>query len=338
MYDIAVIIVTYNNLQETTKPCLASIFSAKTTTNFCVVVVDNKSNDDTVKYIANLYATEPRLLLVPSQSNLGFAGGNNIGIKSVKAGIYVLLNSDTLVTDYWLDRFLHFFNSHPEVGMAGPVSNFVGTDQMVDTSSPIVEEILQQGMDWATRCSGDYYYTNMLSFFCVAIRGDVLSEVGFLDESFGMGMFEDDDYCVRTLKNGYKLACIEDLFIYHKGSGSFNNVPNKIVKELFENNKSLYESKHGKKWTPRLNVNSFIALCLKYTEIHEMDVEKKCFKLSNKLKIMSKLYSETGSAQDNTHVDAILNSLSWKIISKINNVIDNSPLRSLGRWASKRFG
>ena len=105
MYDIAVIIVTYNNLQETTKPCLASIFSAKTTTNFCVVVVDNKSNDDTVKYIANLYATEPRLLLVPSQSNLGFAGGNNIGIKSVKAGIYVLLNSDTLVTDYWLSSF-----------------------------------------------------------------------------------------------------------------------------------------------------------------------------------------------------------------------------------------
>jgi GT2 family glycosyltransferase len=68
--------------------------------------------------------------------------------------------------------------------------------------------------------------------------------VGLLDETFGLGFFEDDDYCIRTRMVGYKLICIEDVFIYHKGSASFSALPD-ITHDLLRKNKMLLEAKFG---------------------------------------------------------------------------------------------
>jgi hypothetical protein len=83
----------------------------------------------------------------------------------------------------------------------------------------------------------------MLSFFCVALRRDVLDRVGMLDEDFGLGFYEDDDYCMRARHAGYKLICAEDVFVYHRGGGSFDRTGNDTRKIMKENRRKL-ETKH----------------------------------------------------------------------------------------------
>ena len=84
----------------------------------------------------------------------------------------------------------------------------------------------------------------MLSFFCVALRRDVLDRVGMLDETFGLGFYEDDDYCMRARHAGYKLVCAEDVFVYHRGGGSFDRIGNETRKMMKENRRKL-ETKYS---------------------------------------------------------------------------------------------
>ncbi len=123
MPKVIIIVLSYNSLEETTKPCLESIFAAQSDADFEVLVVDNASTDDTRDYLQQLQAQHANLKLILNRENKGFAGGNNAGIRAADADFYVLLNSDTRVTDHWLDKMLAFANEHPEVGLLGPVSN-----------------------------------------------------------------------------------------------------------------------------------------------------------------------------------------------------------------------
>ena len=104
----AVIVLSYNSLEETTKPCLESVFSAQTDAHFEVLVVDNASTDDTRDYLREMQGRHANLKLVLNPENKGFAGGNNQAVRAADADFYVLLNSDTRVTDHWLDKMLAF--------------------------------------------------------------------------------------------------------------------------------------------------------------------------------------------------------------------------------------
>ena len=78
----------------------------------------------------------------------------------------------------------------------------------------------------------------------MALRRSHFEKLGGLDESFGLGFYEDDDFCIRTLKAGYRLVCCEDVFVYHRGNESFKKSP-KAVTALMKHNKRLLEQKIG---------------------------------------------------------------------------------------------
>ena len=78
---------------------------------------------------------------------------------------------------------------------------------------------------------------------------DVYQRIGPLDEAFGRGFFEDDDYCRRIDELGLRIVCAEDVFIHHHLSASFNKLKNKDREALFKRNKALYEAKWGQ-WVP----------------------------------------------------------------------------------------
>jgi GT2 family glycosyltransferase len=79
----------------------------------------------------------------------------------------------------------------------------------------------------------------------------VLETVGELDEAFGIGFFEDDDYCRRVEQAGFRVACAEDVFVHHHLSASFAKMQSEEKRELFERNKRTYEAKWGT-WTPHV--------------------------------------------------------------------------------------
>ncbi|HPZ08938.1 MAG TPA: glycosyltransferase [Candidatus Eremiobacteraeota bacterium] len=285
MEKISIIILSYNSLEETTKPCLQSIYKVKTLIPFEVIVVDNFSTDGTRDYLLSVCNKYNNFRYILNDKNYGFSGGNNIGIRAAEGDYYILLNSDTIVTDYWLDKIDRFFEVHSEVGMAGPVSNSVGNEQCIYVKGKTEEEIMKEGILWAEKYSDHFFYTSMIGFFCVAIRKEVIDSVGFLDESYGLGMFEDDDYCFRVIEKGYKLACLEDVFIYHKGSISFKKYDK--LEELFHNNRKKFEDKFKIKWKSHYNTDSFIFVILHYMELMNdrnfLDIKEK---IRNRLEIM----------------------------------------------------
>lgn len=244
MPKASIIIVTYNSLFETTAPCLESVFAKTDRPGFEVIVVDNDSSDDTPAYLSHLAEREPRLKCVLNKSNRGYAGGNNDGIKAASSDFLVLLNSDTLVTEGWLERCVGAVEENRSIGLVSTVSNAVGNEQRIFVSGRTTAEILSEGRFWAEMSRGDTFETERLGFFCVAMRRDVIQRVGLLDEAFGLGFFEDDDYCMRVRKAGYKLVCLEDVFVYHRGSTSFRK-DSRAINNLMKKNRRLLDAKHS---------------------------------------------------------------------------------------------
>jgi GT2 family glycosyltransferase len=82
------------------------------------------------------------------------------------------------------------------------------------------------------------------------MRRAVVNQVGLLDERFGLGMFEDEDYARRVRQAGYRVICAEDVFVHHYGMSSFSKLSDAEYRNLFERNKRLYEEKWGEPWVP----------------------------------------------------------------------------------------
>lgn len=243
MARTSIIIVTYNSLRETTIPCLESVFSSDG--DFEVIVVDNNSSDGTVAWLKELMAREPRLKCIFNEENRGFAGGNNDGIKIAEGEFIILLNSDCVVPRDWISGLIDPLIRDPGIGAIGPVTNTIGNEQKIFTSGQTVDEILNEGLAWAERSRGVLFETKRLIFFCVAMRREVFTRIGPLDEDFGKGFCEDDDYCIRLKKACYRLLCAEDVFVYHKGGGSFDG-SDISTREILRKNEKKLKRKHGR--------------------------------------------------------------------------------------------
>lgn len=244
MQLVSIVIVTYNGLQVATISCLESLFLETNGMDFEVIVVDNNSTDGTQRFLEELASRESRLKVVLNTVNRGFAGGNNDALQVACGDILVLLNNDTRVTRGWLTRIVEVLTEDKSIGMVGPATNSAGNEQNIFISGTSPEEIISEGALWKQKSQGDGFTTDKLCFFCVAFRRDLFEKIGMLDERFGLGFYEDDDYCIRVKRAGYSLKCLEDVFVYHQGSASFSAFPRR-TKELLRCNKELLESKHG---------------------------------------------------------------------------------------------
>jgi len=288
MAECSIIIVTYNGLHDYTVPCLESIFRASGNEDYEVIVVDNGSSDGTPGYLTELARREPRLTCILNSTNRGFAGGNNDGIAAATGRIIVLLNNDTRVVEGWLATMRAALLADRLVGLVGPVSNAVGNEQKIFTSGATPEEILAEGEQWTRQSAGDTFEAERLGFFCVAMRRDVLETVGMLDEAYDLGFFEDDDYCIRTRRAGYRLVCCEDVFIYHRGSASFDKVPRR-TKELLKKNRSVLEKKFALSYCPRHPRDCNLDLIERYLGLAagSRRQEQVRFKVENRLRLVA---------------------------------------------------
>ncbi len=286
MAESSIIIVTYNGLQENTIPCLESILHHGGDENFEIIVVDNNSSDGTPAYLTGLANREPRLKHVLNNTNRGFAGGNNDGIRIASGKIIVLLNSDTQVSEGWLSRLRATLLEDRSVGLVGPVSNAVGNEQKILVSGSTPEETLREGRTWTEMSYDDCFETERLGFFCVALRRDVIDCVGILDEAYDLGFYEDDDYCLRVLKAGYRLICREDVFVYHRGSASFNKNP-AATKQLLKKNRHHLETKFGITYRPRHPRDRQLELIESYLgQNNRKSDEQLQYKLENRLQLV----------------------------------------------------
>ena len=245
--QISIIIVTYNNL-EITKACLSSMEKYNNYENCEIIIVDNLSTDGTRDYLTSYCTKHKHIKCILHNENSGFAAGNNIGIKEASGEYIILLNNDTYVTPNWIQNLIHHFDIDNTIGMVGPRTNNIGNEARMETYYNSMDEMINLSYSIYYNNREKQYDINVLAFFCVAIKREVIETVGLLDEIFGIGMFEDDDYCIRTKNAGYKLICADDVFIHHHLGASFNKNP-EWKEKLFKKNKAIFEKRYGK-WIP----------------------------------------------------------------------------------------
>ena len=195
--------------------------------------------------MGEFFDSVPDAEVVHAGSNRGFAGGVNLGLARAE-GHVLLLNSDTLVPDGWLERLEHALVEADDIGMVGPMSNCVSGGQHIEgLSFDSMDEINAFALELAQRNQGELREVARLVGFCLLIRDSVVQELGAFDESYGIGNFEDDDYCLRAVRAGYRLCVAEDAFVFHYGHRTFfgMGVTHERWKGLIEENERRFFEK-----------------------------------------------------------------------------------------------
>lgn len=148
MKKLTIIIVSYN-VRQYIDQCLQSVEKAMQGIDAEIMVVDNKSQDDTVAYIGEHY---PRVRVIESGDNLGFARANNMGIRQSESEYVLLLNPDTVVAEKTLHEVLQFMEAHDTVGAAGvQMLNADGTKAMESRRGrPHRLSLFIRCVDWPT--------------------------------------------------------------------------------------------------------------------------------------------------------------------------------------------
>jgi GT2 family glycosyltransferase/glycosyltransferase involved in cell wall biosynthesis len=219
--QVSVIIPVYNAL-PLARECVASIFAADSKLIFEVVVVDNGSTPEVQEWLVREEESRPNLRHLRYPEPLGFARAVNAGACSAAGEVIVILNSDTIVTPGWMDGLYLALSADPSLGAITPCSNSAGDAAQIDfrtvdlSRSAALALVSAKPNPPRTR-----YLPQRVSFFCAAVRRELWRELGGLDESYGVGNFEDDHFCLRLRVAGFRLAVAEHLFVYHHHSATF---------------------------------------------------------------------------------------------------------------------
>ena len=247
--DVSVVIVCHDGL-ELTRLCLASLLGDVGAPSFELLVVDNASTDGTAQDVAALAAADGRVRLLAQPANLGFAAGVNAGLAEARGQALVLLNNDTVVPPGTLAGLVRHLRN-PEVGAVGPVTNRCGNEAEIASTWATYGELVVTAGERARSHAGQLFDLPVLTMFCAAFRREVLEQVGPLDERFGIGMFEDDDWAERVRACGLRLVVAEDVLVHHHGEGSLGAlVPTGAHAELFARNRAAFEAKWARAWEP----------------------------------------------------------------------------------------
>lgn len=242
--SISVVLVTYNN-RELNRLCLESLGARTEWPNLEIVVVDNGSSDGTPELLDEAERRMPNLKVIRNAENRGFAAASNAGAAAAAGEYLVFLNNDTIVTRGWATALVRHLASHPRLGLVGPVTNAIGNEAKVPVGYSDLSALPAWAAAWTRAHDGETFDVPMLAFFCLAMRRRVFEEVGPLDERFGPGLFEDDDYGRRARQKGWEIRCARDAFVHHWQGASFRILGEGAYLKLWEENQRKFDAKWG---------------------------------------------------------------------------------------------
>jgi GT2 family glycosyltransferase/glycosyltransferase involved in cell wall biosynthesis len=222
MTGASIIIPVYNAL-EFARACIESVYEARTSVPFEIIVVNNGSYPEVGVWLAREQKQRQHFDVVHFDQPLGFARAVNEGALRAKHDALVVLNSDTLVTDGWLDGLRDALLSDSQVGVVSPLTNYAGNPLQVDPKAVSLHP--RQVRRYAARLRNSkelIYEPDRVTFFCVMIRRELWRLLAGLEEGYGAGNGEDNDFCLRARLAGYRLAVARNAFVFHHGHKSFS--------------------------------------------------------------------------------------------------------------------
>jgi GT2 family glycosyltransferase len=244
------IVILAHNQEKLTRACVGSILK-QTDVPFELVLVDNGSTDGTPSYFRDLKKRRPNVRVVTNRANLGYAAGMNAGIRASQGAYVCLLNNDTVVTEGWLGRLVAVAESDPSIGCVGPLTNSASGLQDAGDEHYTSAAGLQLWARYVARIHAgrveEVAPPQRLVGFCLLIKREVIAKVGLLDERFGRGNFEDDDYALRVRLAGYWQVVARDVWIDHRGSATFRALGVDYQALIEENRAKFVEKWQGVK-------------------------------------------------------------------------------------------
>lgn len=251
---ISVVTVNYKTMDYTLQ-MLESLFTHHDSTGLEVFVVENASGDS----MEELERRFPKVRIVQSRSNLGFAGGCNLAIKEATGDYIVLVNPDIIFDDNALEQLEGKMVTSPDVGIGGvSLKNLNGSQQdcvwafpepidqfllLLKLNHPLPKlppfrRWLMSGFDYRQPADVDQVMGAL--FF---IRRELLEEIGLLDERFFM-WYEEVDYCRRAKSAGWRVRYFADISARHKKGASFDRVPTMKKQAMLRRSIRRYMFKH----------------------------------------------------------------------------------------------
>lgn len=226
---VSIVLLNWNGKNDTIE-CLESLKKVQYP-NWEIILVDNGSEDGSPEYFEKNYSN---ITLIKNKENLGFTGGNNVGIKKALehgADYVLLLNNDTTVDEQLIQGCLKPFLENKNVGLVGPkVVNYNHPETVWcagGSYNPILGRAVMYGTVSKTTDFEKADVVDWISFCVVMIKREVFEKIGFLDDAF-FSSYEDLDFCLRAKKVGYLCAYSPKVVVKHKIAQDWGGLDNPL--------------------------------------------------------------------------------------------------------------
>ncbi|MDR2644398.1 MAG: glycosyltransferase [Endomicrobium sp.] len=205
-----------------------------------IIIIDDCSEVQTALYLEKFVFTHKGFRLFKNTKNEGFIKTANRGLKEAKGDVCVILNSDTEIASGFNKKILDCFNSDNSIGVAfaiGSSAEYFCIPQIKNRSIQQMNDLLD------TVHKPTYPLVLRAEGFCFCIRRKVIEQQGYLDEIYGHGYYEETDFTVRAIKNGWKSVLIDNLYIGHARHGSFLSKDKRSY--LVDKNSKIFKTRWG---------------------------------------------------------------------------------------------
>lgn len=249
---VAIILVNYNG-EKYNEECIDSILKS-TYKNYEIIVVDNNSSDNSVELLIKKF--NDNIKIIKAKSNLGFSGANNLGIKYAIDNNFeyiMLLNNDTVIDDRMVEIMInssknnlivspkiYYYDNKEILWSAGgsinwhkglPIQYGIGETENKENNT-------RKEIEFATGC-------------CILIPIEAIKKTGMMSEDYFL-YYEDTDYCIRLLRNGFKIIYEPNAFLYHKVSASTGGEKSKMYWYYMTRNRLIFNKKFNKNITYKI--------------------------------------------------------------------------------------
>jgi GT2 family glycosyltransferase/glycosyltransferase involved in cell wall biosynthesis len=222
---LTIVIPIYRGV-EITRDCIESVLAHRSASDR-LLLVNDASPESGMAAMLNEYASQPDVVVLTNSANLGFIKTVNRGLSFVGFGDVLLLNSDTTMFAGGLDEMHRVAYASTDIGTVTAISN---NATIFSYPSPKLTCDALVDSNWAQLAKAALAANSGVTIdvptahgFCMLIKGEVLRRVGLLDERFGRGYGEENDFCARAADLGYRHVAAAGVLVQHSESASFSS-------------------------------------------------------------------------------------------------------------------
>jgi len=259
---VNIIILNWNGYKDTIE-CVESLYKINYK-NYKIIIVDNGSADESVKILKNKF---PQIKLIENEKNIGYAEGNNVGIRFAlgnKAEYILLLNNDTVVGSQFLKELVDTAEKKNIIGIVSPIIYYFSKPDIVWSTGryknysglyPYID------YEYSKKDKGQYASSQAVDGVtgcCILVKRDVFEKIGYLDKDYFLYV-EDTDFCIRVKRAGYNIVYNPKAKVWHKVSASSGGEENN-TKDYYLNRNLILFARKNLRGIEKLNYYTFLLL------------------------------------------------------------------------------